>query len=61
LAMIGHIYLSRPNGTHDNKLNEHKAHLEVPDHKKSSLDYNHYLEAIEGNFELRTEKKSSFT
>ena len=48
--------------TYGNKLNGHKVHLEVPDHKKSSLDYNHYLEAIEGNFELRTEKKkSSFT
>ena len=46
--------------TYGNKLNEHKAHLEVPDHKKSSLGYNHYLEAIEGNFELRTEKKIKF-
>ena len=44
--------------TYGNKLNGHKVHLEVPDHKKSSLDYNHYLEAIEGNFELRTEKKN---
>ena len=46
--------------TYGNKLNGHKVHLEVPDHKKSSLDYNHYLEAIEGNFELRTEKKIKF-
>ena len=45
--------------TYGNKLNGHKAHQQVLDHKKSNWDYNHYLEAIEGNFELRTENKIS--
>ena len=31
-------------------LDEHKVHLQVPDHKIHNLGCNHCLEAIEDNF-----------
>ena len=46
--------------THGNKQVEHMVRRQVLDHKKSNLDYNHYLEAIEDNFELRTKERDRF-
>ena len=46
--------------THGNKQVEHMVRRQVLDHKKSNLDYNHYLEAIEDNFELRTKERNRF-
>ena len=46
--------------THGNIQAEHMVRRQVLDHKKSNLDCNHYLEAIEDNFELRTKERNRF-
>ena len=47
--------------THGNKQVENMVHRQVVDHKRRNLDYNHYLEAIEGNFEQHTVERNRFS